>query len=192
MTDEKKQRSKAEILADLKMELKLDGVEEELDGKSDEEIMELFEHEGGDRKEMEAFLAEQEKEVRKLIGPPSVPERKPAEVIDLATYRRKVVRWAASSGLVGMVAAAAVVALVMHGQGGGGGVPTISPTAHGSPAEEARCRAFQACADENWTGCLYQLDKAKQYDEHSEDEPGVAKARARAMKALGMLDAGPK
>jgi hypothetical protein len=197
MTDEKKKRTKGEILADLKRELELDGVEEDLEGKSDEEIMDLFERDGGDRKEMEAFLAGQERELRKVIGPATAPEPEPAQVIDLATYRRRVVRWAAGSGLGGIAIAAAVAAIYIQslpttptnpilGTAGASPPDDAGPDAR-SPREEAtkrRSDAYAAYVDGDYAACVTYLDEAKQKDPVGDVTATAQHARARCEAAL--------
>ena len=193
MTDDKTKRPKAEILADLKRELELDEDEKELEGKSDEEIMELFEREGGDRKEMEAFLAKQAEEVRKMIGEATQPEPKPAEVIDLATHRRRLVRWAATGGLAGMVAMAAGIAIYLNASTGelsDSGVYAAEDAAGERPGDHERAEAFDKCADAQYGYCLMWLDMAQKKDPGSNSLPTVIMARKLARAELAKADGG--
>jgi hypothetical protein len=122
---------------------------------------------------------------------PEPAKREGAKVIDLATHRRRVVQWAASTGFIAALTAAAAVAVYLPPAPG----PTYAAqdAATEMPGDHEREQATEMCSRKEYSSCLMWLDMAKKKDRNSEALPTVIIERQFAESELARLkDGGAK
>jgi hypothetical protein len=157
---------------------------------------------GISREELKASMAKRRAkyEAQQAKSEPAKPEepkpepakREGAKVIDLATYKRRVVGWAVSSGLVSALVAGSAVAINLQPTGSG---PTFAAqdSAAEMPGDHERFQATEMCARKEFAYCLMWLDMAKKKDPNSEGMPSVIIERQLAESELARLkDGGAK
>jgi hypothetical protein len=199
--------SKPDRLAAILDEFEDDDLEEEMEGKDEEERMKIIERHGATREQTQAAFArldamikakgaqvEKKKDeqpvetpaVKPAATPKAAPEKK-SNVVDITVYRQRVVRWAA---VAAAVAAAVTIALFKTDQLPEAFYPvrppvTTAPLSTGAdPVTYLRAEAFEQCATGEYVACLDSLDKAKQMDPQGDNDPKIVKIRAVAKREL--------
>lgn len=122
---------------------------------------------------------------------PASTQKPPAEksnVIDLRTYRQRVTRWAAGSGLGGIALAAAIYGLYVNAADlhlTPVSIPTTAASGEMNEATQQRYEGMSYCAIRDYKQCLVYLDRARALDPGGEAGwPRVQVARAIAEQAV--------
>jgi hypothetical protein len=200
-------------LAAIASEFEMDDLEEEMDAATPEEREKILEREGWTREEMRAVRARTRAKLKAKLAEleKAAPAEPPAEtpavtpastqgppaersnVIELST-RRRIIRWAAGSGLAGGIAlAAAFLGVFLNATDQH--ITEIKPPVTGAGTGPGnwdlsdpfvmRYEGFSFCAVEDYEQCLVWLDRAYAKDPTGENAwPRAQIARKHAMDAL--------
>jgi hypothetical protein len=211
MAQSEKDARKPGRLAAIASEFAMSDLEEEMDAATPEEREKILEREGWTRDEMRAVRARTRAklkaklaELEKAAEPPAeTPAVKPAStpapppdrsnVVDLNTWRRRVVRFAATSSVTAAALAAAFYGVYLPATNQH--IADIKPVATAAGAGPGnwdlsdpfvmRHEGMSHCAYGDYAECLVWLDRAYAKDPGGEQAwPRIQEVRKRAVDAL--------